>query len=379
MRKRVRWFPVRLTIILLAFSGTPHAADEPPPSFSQQELDQLVAPIALYPDAVLSQILMAATYPLEVVEAARWSKSHSGLEGQQAVAAVADQDWDPSVKALVAFPRILARMGEDLDWTQRLGDAFLGQEAQVMETVQSLRRKAYAAGRLDTLDHVRVIRDGDAILLEPEDPGIVYVPYYDTRVIYGPWWWPDYPPYYWAPPAGYYAGAGFYWYSGIRLSPTFYFSYFNWPRRHIVIVRPPGAFPHRPAPGHSYWDHRPGAGDHPWRPDPRHRRGVAHDRRGINPPAARPNPGNPGPGFGPRTNRGTDPDRHFRQPQASPRAPDATDAPWVDGPDRRNVDGPGPGLQGPGPAPGNPRNPRDRDNGQPGPRGDRGDRNDNNP
>ena len=108
--------------------------------FTQEQLDQMLASIALYPDALLSQVLMASTYPLEVVEAARWSKSHSGLEGEQAVAAVADQDWDPSVKALVAFPRILARMDEDLDWTQRLGDAFLGQEAQVMETVQVATR-----------------------------------------------------------------------------------------------------------------------------------------------------------------------------------------------------------------------------------------------
>src|SRR5262245_55132363 len=112
--KLVRLVPVHLFVLLLALfvPALSTAADEPQPAFSQRELDQMLAPIALYPDAVLSQMLMAATYPIEVVEAARWSKAHPDLDGEQAAAAVADQDWDPSVKALVAFPRVLARMDE---------------------------------------------------------------------------------------------------------------------------------------------------------------------------------------------------------------------------------------------------------------------------
>src|SRR5512135_1493868 len=109
------------------------------PAFSQPELDQMLAPIALYPDPLLSQILMASTYPLEVVEAARWSRANPTLRGEDAVTAVAGYSWDPSVQSMVAFPQILATMDERLDWTQRLGNAFLAQEAQVMDTIQALR------------------------------------------------------------------------------------------------------------------------------------------------------------------------------------------------------------------------------------------------
>src|SRR5947199_904119 len=129
--------------------------DAPTPSrtFTQQELDQMLAPIALYPDSLLTQILMASTYPLEVVEAARWSRANPSLKGDQAVQAVTQNSWDPSVKSLVAFPQILQMMDEKLDWTERLGDAFLAQQTQVMDTVQNLRQKAYEAGNLTSTDY----------------------------------------------------------------------------------------------------------------------------------------------------------------------------------------------------------------------------------
>ena len=113
-------------------------------STRQAELDQMLAPIALYPDALLSQVLMAATYPIEVVEAARWSRANPGLQGDDAVRAVQNEDWDPSVKSLVAFPQILQRMDEKLEWTRSLGDAFLAQEPQMMDQVQQLRQRAEA-------------------------------------------------------------------------------------------------------------------------------------------------------------------------------------------------------------------------------------------
>ena len=108
----------------------------------------MLAPVALYPDGLLSQILMAASYPLEVVEAQRWSLANPSVTGSAAVQAVDQNNWDPSVKSLLAFPRILQTMSSKLDWTRRLGDAFLGQQQQVMDTIQSLRQKAYAAGNL---------------------------------------------------------------------------------------------------------------------------------------------------------------------------------------------------------------------------------------
>ena len=210
------------------------------PAITQQELDQMLAPIALYPDSLLSQILMASTYPLEVVEAARWSKANPNLKGDQAVQAVAQNNWDPSVKSLVAFPQVLTMMDEKLAWTERLGDAFLAQQAQVMDTVQNLRQKAYAAGNLKSTDQVRVDQQGQTIVIESPNPQVVYVPYYDPWVVYGLWWWPAYPPVYWAPWPGYYVRpgfvAGFAWGVGITVGTGFFFGACDWPLRHVTVV-----------------------------------------------------------------------------------------------------------------------------------------------
>ena len=179
-----------------ASADSPDSAPQP---YSQEELDQMLAPIALYPDDLLAQILMAATYPLEVVQAARWSRSHPGSRGENAVALVDNGDWDPSVKSLVAFPEILSMMDDKLDWTQRLGEAFLADQASVMASVQKLRRAASSAGNLATNDQMVVDNSGGDIGIEPAYADQVYMPYYDPRQIYGPWWWPAAPPVYWTP------------------------------------------------------------------------------------------------------------------------------------------------------------------------------------
>ena len=124
---------------------------------SQDLLDSLLAPIALYPDQLLTQVLMASTYPLEVVEAARFVKANPNLRGAALDDALKDKTWDPSVLSLAAFPQVLDMMNEQLDWTQRLGDAFLSDEASVMNTVQSLRQKAQQAGNLQTTEQQRVV------------------------------------------------------------------------------------------------------------------------------------------------------------------------------------------------------------------------------
>ena len=158
MITRARYVLTLLLVLLFAvpLTSAQNAPGQGRVGFSQQELDQMLAPVALYPDALLSQILMASTYPREVTEAARWSRRNPGLNGDRAVRAVEEADWDPSVKSLVAFPQILDLMDEKLDWTEDLGDAFLDQEAQVMDTVQYLRRKAYTAGNLSSSDQYRV-------------------------------------------------------------------------------------------------------------------------------------------------------------------------------------------------------------------------------
>ena len=175
-------------------------------SFRQEEIDQLVAPIALYPDSLISQILMASTYPLEVVQAERWAKQNKDLKGDALAAALEKQDWDASVKSLVNFPQVLQMMSEKLDWTQKLGDAFLAQQKEVMDTIQKLRVKAQDQGNLKTTTEQKVIVEEKVIRIEPANPQVVYVPTYNPTVVYGAWPYPAYPPYYYYPP-GYVAGA----------------------------------------------------------------------------------------------------------------------------------------------------------------------------
>lgn len=177
---------------------------------SAAELDQLAAPIALYPDALVSEVLIASTYPLEVVEAARWAKENKNLKGDQLKQAADKQGWDESVKSLAATPDVLDMMSTKLDWTQKLGDAVLAQQADVMDAIQRLRSKADANGKLQTTSQQTVKKTREAnrdyIVIEPAEPDTVYVPYYDPAVVYGPWPYPAYPPYYFGYP-GYVAGA----------------------------------------------------------------------------------------------------------------------------------------------------------------------------
>jgi len=238
--------------------------------YSQQELDQMLAPIALYPDPLLTQILMASTYPLEVVRAARWSRAHPQLEGDEAVRAAANEDWDPSVKSLVAFPRVLAMMDERIDWTEQLGEAFLTQEPYVLDTIQELRRRAYEAGNLRSDANTLVTEQGSLLMVQPVNPVVVYVPYYDPWIVYGSWWWPGYPPVRWAPWPGYvYPGVsvGIYWGSGIVLSTNFFFGAFDWRRHQVDTVYVNNHYYH-PRVTHSV--------PLPWRHQAEHRRGVAY-------------------------------------------------------------------------------------------------------
>jgi hypothetical protein len=184
---------IGLLVVLMAVP-VPVFAQSSVPVFRQEELDQILAPIALYPDSLLAQVLMAATYPLEVVQADRWVKQNRNLPPEALNDALDRQNWDPSVKALAPFPDVLSMMSERLDWTQRVGDAFLAQEAAVMDTVQQLRAKAYAAGNLRSTQQQTVSREGTIIIVEPANPQVVYVPVYNPAVVYGGWWYPAYPP-----------------------------------------------------------------------------------------------------------------------------------------------------------------------------------------
>jgi hypothetical protein len=179
------------------------------PLLKPAELDQLLAPIALHPDPLLSEILIASTYPLEVVQADRWAKSNKALKGDALTAALAKQSWDDSVKSLVQVPSVLATMGEQLDWTQKLGDAVLAQQADVMEAIQRLRARARANGKLEsTKEQTVTVKTEDQrqyVVIEPTSPTEIYVPYYEPAVVYGDWPYPDYAPYYFQPPYGTFA------------------------------------------------------------------------------------------------------------------------------------------------------------------------------
>jgi hypothetical protein len=188
----------------------------PPPSQTDQtllkpeQLEALVAPIALYPDALLANMLAAATYPLEVVEADRWFKENKNLKGDALKTAVDTKGWDDSVKALTATPSVLDMMSDKLDWTKDLGDAMLAQQADLMDAIQRLREKARSNNKLSTTKQQKVTvkqqESKQVIVIEPTDPNEMYVPYYEPATVYGTWPYADYPPYYFGYPS--YIGAG---------------------------------------------------------------------------------------------------------------------------------------------------------------------------
>jgi len=238
--------------------------------FSKEELTQMLAPIALYPDALTAQVLMASTYPLEVVEADRWRNQNKELKGNDLDTALQDKSWDPSVKSLCHFPDILKSLSDKLDQTRKLGDAFLGQEEEVMATIQELRGKARDQGNLKTTSEQKVLDENGNILIEPANPEVIYVPVYDPAYVYGPWWYPDYPPYYWYYPPGFYGGAYFSFGPGIFFGfNAFPWVWFDWPFHRVRMDI------NRTSHFHNFRGRHNDIG-HVWTHNPSHRRGVAY-------------------------------------------------------------------------------------------------------
>jgi hypothetical protein len=183
-------------VVLVAMVGIAPGQNSPAAQASQEllgpaELDALVAPIALYPDPLLAEVLMASTYPLEVVRAERWAARNNNLKGDQLKRAVDKEGWDNSVKALAATPSVLEMMSTNLDWTQKLGDAVLAQQADVMDAIQRLRSKAQTNNKLTSTKEqtvtVKQEQDKQVIAIEPAEPNTIQVPYYDPGVVYGEW------------------------------------------------------------------------------------------------------------------------------------------------------------------------------------------------
>ncbi len=191
-------------ILSLCFLWGAQAAKAETQPFSEAQIDQMMAPIALYPDALLAQILMACTYPADVAEAVIWSKNHPEQKGDAAVQAVQNEPWDPSVMSLAAFPQVLDMMGSQPEWVQNVGDAFLADSNVVMDSVQKLRSKAHESGNLKSTEQQKVIVQQQPsetiVIIEPTNPKVVYVPVYNPTIVYGSWWWPHYQPWYYYPP-----------------------------------------------------------------------------------------------------------------------------------------------------------------------------------
>src|ERR1700730_5851573 len=160
-------------------SNTQAQVPTPPVQQTPQELQQLVAPIALYPDALVAQILAASTYPTEIVEADRWIQNHPNVKGEELAKEDDKQSWDPSVKALTQFPSVLENMDKNLSWTSSLGDAYANQQQNVTDAVQTLRQQAHKNGHLDSNEQEKVVTQGNTIVIEPATPELVYVPQYD--------------------------------------------------------------------------------------------------------------------------------------------------------------------------------------------------------
>ncbi len=266
---------ISLILCLVLPLGQVHAQDNDNPEssekYSQEEIAQMLAPIALYPDALLSQILMASTYPIEVIEANRWINKNPGLKGEALDTALLDKDWDPSIKAVCHFPSVFALMSDRITETTNLGNAFLAQEDEVMDMVQQLRSDAYDQGNLTTNDRQKVIVERETIIINPADTRIIHVPYYDPFYVYGPWRYPAYRPYYWGPP-GVSIGMGIAYWPGFYFGAAFgSWSYFDWNHRYIYIdVHRRPRFVR-----HDRWRASPGR----WQHAPIHRRGLTyHDR-----------------------------------------------------------------------------------------------------
>lgn len=226
------------------------------------QLDQLTAPIALYPDPLLGEILTGATYPLEIVLAARWldEPGHATLSGDDLIDALRQQNWDSSVKALVGEPRVLHMLNENLQWTEDLGNAFLQQPSDVMDSIQRLRQAAVSSGALRSTPQQFVSDENGDVVIEPPSPDVIYVPCYGP-VVYGPWPWPAYPPFYLTYPIDFCTPGPFITF-GIGfaiLGP--YWGWYHWHWRGHGLYRGARGVRH------------PGK---PWRFDPMHRRGVPY-------------------------------------------------------------------------------------------------------
>jgi Protein of unknown function (DUF3300) len=272
-----------LLILLMAIPpGVIAQQSETNAVFKQEELEQILAPIALHPDDLIAQILMASTYPLEVIQAERFAKQNASLKGDALTAALEKQDWDPSVKSLVNFPQVLTMMSERLDWTQRLGDAFLADQKKVLDTIQTLRAKAQASGNLQTTKEQTVIVEEKIIKIESANPQVIYVPTYNPTVVYGAWPYPAYPPYSYYPP-GYVASSMMWFGAGMAMGAAWGYAWgnTNWGGGDVNINNSRHTNINNNIDRGKYASQLPAGGRGNWQHNPEHRKGVSYRDQGT--------------------------------------------------------------------------------------------------
>lgn len=272
MGKRIS---IWIASLFLAWGIAVSAAHAQSNNYSQKDLDAILAPIALYPDELLMQVLIAATYPDDVAGARHYMDRYPSLSGAMLGYQVSAMTWDDSVKSLTQFPSLLAMLDDQPDWSDALGYAFMNQQADVMRTVQRLRARAERAGYLKTNDQQIVDVSNNNIVIEPVHDGYFYVPYYDPAIVYGRWWWPNQPPYYWDPPPRYrpsdysVAGGIYFGVSVGIINSIFYPVRPDW-RQHQIIVfggnHPGGQWHRKPRPLQLGKPVRPGHPNRPWPP-----------------------------------------------------------------------------------------------------------------
>jgi hypothetical protein len=272
--------------------GQDQAPAPPPPgqALTPDQLNDLVAPVALYPDPLLSQVLVASTYPLEVVQASQWLQRNPGLTGPALTQAVQQQNWDPSIQALMVFPDVIKRLNDDVTWTTNLGNAFLAQQADVMDAVQRMRLKAQQAGKLGSTPQETVTTTSQAgqpiVEIEPANPDVIYVPVYNPAWVWGaPLWYP-YPSWYWPGPGVMVGGFGFGFGVGISIGGFFGGGWGgwggwgwrpNWGGRTIIVNN---SFIHRYNFNTAHLANVHGSGV--WQHDPAFRGGVPYSNARLN-------------------------------------------------------------------------------------------------
>lgn len=248
--------------------ATPAVATTATTTYAPGQMEALAAPIALYPDQLLAKVMIASTYPMEVVEANRWRQQNKTLSGTALDSALASQTWDDSVKQLTYTPEVLDMMDKQLDWTQKLGDAVLSDQAGMLKAVQRLRAKAQSNGKLTTTTEQKVVTENQTIIIQPAEPEKVYVPYYDSSSVYGPWDY-GYPAYSWPPPYGYGYGVGLGFVTGAVIGAAFWNNNCNWGGGNLQVNN------------FNNFNNINARGGQNWQHNVNHRRGAAYGNQGL--------------------------------------------------------------------------------------------------